>query len=120
MSKIVKAICLPFFRQFVLPLFLGVFLLNAHSSVAQTATGASGVVVDAVTGEALPYSTVQFENKPVGTRTDFEGRFSLEIKEPARRLKITYVGYQPMFVELKPGQANNDLVVRMQEGSQTP
>lgn len=119
MSKIVKAICLPFFRQFVLPLFLGVFLLNAHSSVAQTATGASGVVVDAVTGEALPYSTVQFENKPVGTRTDFEGRFSLEIKEPARRLKITYVGYQPMFVELKPGQANNDLVVRMQEGSQT-
>ena len=106
-------------RPFFSLILFGVLALFSVPAAAQTVTGARGTVVDASTNEPMPFATVQFEGKSVGTTSDVEGRFSLEINEPANRLKITYVGYNTVFVDLKPGQANAALNVRMEEATNT-
>ncbi|MBK6931838.1 MAG: carboxypeptidase-like regulatory domain-containing protein [Saprospirales bacterium] len=78
-----------------------------------------GVVLEATTREPLGFATVQFEGKTAGATTDPEGRFSAEIKEPAARLKVSYMGYQTAFIDLKPGQANTGLEIRLEEASNT-
>ncbi|MFN0015784.1 MAG: DUF5686 family protein [Saprospiraceae bacterium] len=113
-----KTFCLSFVR-FAFPLFFLAVMAPPPTTVAQTITSASGTVMDAVSGEPLPFASIQFENKPTGTRTDAEGRFTIEINEPAKRLKITYLGYTPTFVDLRHSQVNDNLVVRLEEASQT-
>ena len=100
-------------------IIFGILALVATSSFAQNSTSARGIVVDGITSEPLPFATVQFEGKPVGTTSDADGRFSVEIKEPATRLKVSYMGYQTLFVDLKAGQANTELQVRMEEANNT-
>lgn len=55
-----------------------------------------GVVLDGITGEALPSATVVILNEESkGTLTDLNGKFSFEFKEPTKvSLKIQYTGYE--------------------------
>lgn len=110
-----------FLTSLLKPALFGILVFLAAPAMAQysSSTSASGIVTDAVTNEPLAMATVQFDGKNKGTIADAEGRFSLEIGEPASRLKITYMGFQTVFVDLKPGQANNDLKVRLEEATNT-
>ena len=53
-----------------------------------------GTVVDAQTGESLPGVNILVQGTSVGTTTNADGEFSLNIPEGAQTLVITYVGYQ--------------------------
>lgn len=109
-----------FLSPFNLRLILfGVFAMFAVPALAQSPTSAQGTVVDAATNEPLAFATIQFEGKSVGTRSDAEGRFSLEIGEPASHLQVAYIGYQTKTVDLKPGKSNTDIIVRMDEANNT-
>ncbi|MBK9335864.1 MAG: carboxypeptidase-like regulatory domain-containing protein [Lewinellaceae bacterium] len=102
------------------PVFIilfGALALLGTPAAAQTPTSAEGVVLDARTSEPLPFATVQFDGKKAGTTTDAAGRFSLRLDEPADRLKVTYMGYQPLLLNLKPGKANANIEARMEESS---
>jgi hypothetical protein len=103
---------------FYLVLF-GFLALFASPAFAQTGTSARGIVLDALTSEPLPLATVKFEGTGVGAISDVEGKFSIEINEPANRLSVTYMGYQTAFVDLQPGQSNSDLAVRLEEANNT-
>ncbi|MEQ1745595.1 MAG: DUF5686 family protein [Saprospiraceae bacterium] len=118
MSSLMKTFCLTIPRIAFSIFFLAASAFS-HAVVAQTTTSARGTVTDASSGEPLAFASVQFEDKSTGTRTDAEGRFAIEINEPAKRLKITYLGYQPAFIDLRPGQANDGLVALLEEASQT-
>ena len=96
-----------------------ILILFAAPVLAQNITTASGIVLDGVSGQALPLATVQFENKMKGAITDDEGRFDISIDEPVSRLKVTYMGYETVVVDLKPGQANTGLSVRLDEANNT-
>jgi hypothetical protein len=52
-----------------------------------------GEVIDASTGEAMPFAKVQFVNMPGGAVTDFDGKFEITIPKGATYLNASYVGY---------------------------
>jgi hypothetical protein len=59
---------------------------------AQTAI--SGVVVDKVTREPLPFVNIQILPGNEGASTDFEGGFSCRSSKKVNELKFTYLGYE--------------------------
>jgi len=61
----------------------------------------SGRVIDALTGESLPYSHIQINNS--GTVTDFNGKFSFISTDSLYHLKISYLGYYIEDTTLSPG-----------------
>lgn len=52
-----------------------------------------GKVVDAETGEPLPFVSVIVKDRSVGAATDFDGNFSISIPVGAQYLQFSFVGY---------------------------
>ena len=52
-----------------------------------------GEVIDASTGEAMPFAKVQFANMPGGSVTDFDGKFELIVPKGENYLNASFVGY---------------------------
>lgn len=119
MSYAMKTPAKLFIRYFLVLILFGALPFFVQSALAQSITGARGLVVEASTREPLGFATVQFEGKTAGATTDLEGRFSVEIREPASRLKVSYMGYQTAYIDLKPGEANAGLEIALQEASNT-
>jgi hypothetical protein len=60
-----------------------------------------GEVIDASTGEPLPFTKVAFYNNPnVSTVTDFEGKFEITIPKGETYLKASFVGYKEEFLNI--------------------
>lgn len=98
-------------------------LLSTFLSLdASGATSAlTGVVVDSLTHEGLPYVAVFVEGKSAGTMTDENGRFSLAAKIPGDTLRFSMMGYSTkkvvasplMTIELSPtGVTLNEVIVK--------
>ena len=96
-------------------------LLMTLNVIAQQITG---TVVDAKTGEKLPFVNVVYE-KGGGTQTDVNGRFSLPFKKG--KLRFSYIGYdtetvkvdrpQRLTVKLKSGDFSfKEAVVKVRRG----
>ncbi|MDR1880297.1 MAG: DUF5686 and carboxypeptidase regulatory-like domain-containing protein [Tannerellaceae bacterium] len=102
MEKIVRYIIFPV----ILLYMAGVSDLNA-----QGMTTASGVVRDSITGEALGYASILFENSTIGAMSDEDGRFSLQNDKGLTRLVVSSLGYNTKIVILKAGQRNTGLEV---------
>ncbi len=102
------------FYQFVLvTLFTSIGVLAA----AQTA---SGTITDADTGEALIGASVMVQDSDIGTITDIDGSFSLELPSGSDMLIVSYIGYQsqtvqylgqPLNVALASGESLNEVVL---------
>ena len=101
-------------------------LLIPVSADAQTQRTVTGTVVDE-TGEPLIGATVQVSGESIGTSTDMDGRYSLNVPAKAKRLTFSYVGYEKMEVDItsdvinvtmKPGDALLDEVVVIGYGTQ--
>lgn len=87
-------------------LFLLSCCLGATLSLLGQATIVSGVVLDARQEQPLPYVTVQFGDGQLGVRTDIHGRFLLESNAPKSQVKISYLGYEPQTLPVRPGERN--------------
>lgn len=87
--------------------------------MGQAITSARGTVLDALTNEPLAFATIRFDGLSAGTTSDADGHFSMEVKEPARRLKVSYIGYGETFVDIRPGEQNAGLEIRLSEASNT-
>ena len=81
-------------RFFTLSFFL--FLLYQVSfgqSIIQ------GSITDGYTGEALPFANVVYQpEQRLGATADLNGRFKILIQAPVQRLRITYIGYQTIWI----------------------
>ncbi len=76
------------------------------SAVAQTVT-VKGKLLDAETNEPLIGASVAVKGTTVGTVTDMDGNFSLDISASRPTLLFTYVGYKDETVEVsKTGYVN--------------
>ena len=73
-----------------------VFLLLAAQSFAQKQGAVLGTVKDSKTREALVGVTIQAEGTSLGTTTDTEGNYRLELPTGSYNLKATFVGYSPL------------------------
>ena len=77
-------------------------LAQAPSATPDPVT-VSGVLTDAVTGEALLYATVAVDGTPLGTTTNEYGFYSLDLpRGRASTLAYSYVGYATQFRPVVP------------------
>jgi TonB-linked SusC/RagA family outer membrane protein len=83
-----------------LTVLLAFFLVGAGAVQAQDRTVA-GTVTDAETGDSLPGVNVTVPLMQVGTTTDAEGRYSLDVPEGADSLAFSFVGYQQTIVAIQ-------------------
>ncbi|MFN8254340.1 MAG: TonB-dependent receptor [Bacteroidales bacterium] len=52
-----------------------------------------GRITDASTGEGIPGVNVSVKGTEIGTITDFDGNYSLDIEDPNSTISISYMGY---------------------------
>lgn len=81
-------------------------LLAAVSAFGQTALF-KGIVTDSVSGEPLPYASVQLESTGKGAMTDADGRFSFTASKKRAVLEVSYLGYDTKKVRVEPGKSGN-------------
>lgn len=72
-----------------------------------------GKVIDAATDEALIGVNVLAKGTTVGTTTDFDGNYTIELPKGINKLVFTYIGYQRQEIEVN-GQTTIDIA--MSEG----
>lgn len=93
-------------------LILTCLVLSVGFVVAQT-TKASGVVLDD-TGETVPGASVVVKGTTVGTATDVDGKFSLNVPEGKNTLVISFIGLRTQ--EVKAGV---DLRIKLEADEST-
>ena len=102
--------------------FWFLLLLFPLGVMADTAwTGANGVVVDAETGETLPFVQIVFINPAsdgkaasgVGTTSDMDGKFSLTTSKGYTTMTFQMMGYKTEMLTVRPGQVRSNIKVKM-------
>jgi iron complex outermembrane receptor protein len=95
-------------------LLLAFLVFGSTAMLAQTTI--TGTVKDAKTGEALPGANIKVERKAVGTNTDFDGNFSLNVADiPPFSLQISVLGYKTEKVEVSENNQNIDVLLTENE-----
>ena len=64
------------------------------------ATKVKGRVVDATTGEGIPFAGIYFKNSTVGVSADLDGYFSLETRDTLSVLSASILGYEEQFMKV--------------------
>jgi hypothetical protein len=88
-------------KRLLLTSFIAVLLSIAFAHAQVTA---SGVVVDAATGEPIIGASVLEDGTTNGTITDFDGNFTLSVANDAM-VVISYVGYKSQQLYPKAGMS---------------
>lgn len=60
----------------------------------------TGKVTDAKTGEPLPGATIVVKGTTIGTTTNFDGDFNLNIPDDAKTLEIAFIGMKNREIEI--------------------
>lgn len=96
-------------------ILMGAFLLLG-STVMVAQTTISGTVNDASMGGPLPGANIKVSRKAVGTTTDFDGKFILEVTDtPPFTIEISSLGYQTQTVEITKN--NQEVTVDLKENA---
>lgn len=81
-------------------------------TTAQAQRTVTGTVMDAETGETIPGANVRVQGTSIGTTTDVEGAFSINVPADRKTLVFSFVGYRARTVELAGGE--NEVDVQLQ------
>jgi hypothetical protein len=79
-----------------------------------------GTVFDDATGEALPGVTIFLEGTTLGTLTDLDGKFNLNVPSGTYILRVSYISYETLNIsdlQVKPGEVNLIENLRLKESS---
>ena len=97
-------------------LLLFLLLLACGTAAGQSYT-ISGTVTDSLSGETLIGAAVMDLRTGKGALTNAQGRFSLTLKSDSVRLRVTYVGYSPIFEDILL-KSNQKRTFRMQSSTE--
>lgn len=85
----------------ILSIFFVGFSLSAQTSI-------SGLITESKTGEPLPGANIKVVGQGVGTASDFDGKFTLQVnRAPPFSIQISLIGFASATVEI---QQNNQVV----------
>jgi hypothetical protein len=80
----------------------------------------TGIVHDQLTGEVLPFASIQVEGTTIGTATNTDGLFTLiNVPSDTCTLRIQYVGYGTSRIFLTPGSPKKNFKIEIKPSSQT-
>jgi len=79
----------------------------------------TGMVIDAESGDPLPFATVEGVGGTIATVTNIEGEFILKVPENTsiQSIKITYVGYKNMTADIMKYRNLDNTPIRLQPTS---
>ena len=97
------------FRILSLTILLTTFFLPDASAQA---TKVKGRVVDASTGEGIPFAGIYFKNSTVGVSADMDGYFSLETRDTLSVLSASILGYEEQFIKINR-RSFNEITFRL-------
>lgn len=82
-----------------------IFLLALFCMLSSFAIGQSitGEVKDAKTSEPIPGANVVVVGTTIGVVTDLDGKFTLSLPAGAKQIRISFVGYKELTVDVVPG-----------------
>mgnify|MGYP002623991678 CR=1 FL=1 len=63
-----------------------------------------GTVIDASTGDPIPYAAIKYIGTSEGRSTDLDGKFVLPILNNYNKFEVTYLGYKPVTVTVNHAQ----------------
>ena len=88
-------------------LLLALLMISANTVFAQSKI--KGTVIDGETNDPLPGANVLIEGTDIGTSTDFDGNFVLEVEPGSYNLIVSYMGYEKFSrkVSVTAGQTYN-------------
>lgn len=95
---------LPKLKRLKFVWLVSIFCMYAGVAQAQTV---SGVVTDEQTGEELPGVNVVIQGTSIGTATDANGEFQLDVPNLNETLVVSYVGYQTQEVAINGRETIN-------------
>ena len=88
-------------NSFVHPTFLATFVLCTLSLCTFAQTTVTGLVMDGANNETAIGASIIVPGTTVGTVTDFDGRFTIEVPDGKFILQISMVGYKTQVVNIK-------------------
>ncbi|GAB5539046.1 MAG: hypothetical protein Salg2KO_11490 [Salibacteraceae bacterium] len=91
------------FRFFSLVLF--VFGVLVSPTIIAQKTIVAGKVVEAETGNPIPFVNVYFQNSKIGTITDEEGTYRIETYYPTDSLEVSAMGYKRVAQRVRPDRS---------------
>ena len=95
-------------------MFVSIILLLMMQFSAM-AVDVEGTVVDK-SGKGLPYVSLYLKHYPeVGTITDINGRFKLDVPSTRDSLIVSLVGYETMFIDLSKFTLGRPLRITMKD-----
>ncbi len=108
--------------RYIVRILLLVSIFNFHfsnSHAQQGATGLQGKVVDAVTGEAVPFVQIVFAGTLTGTSSDMDGKFSLTNTEGHTSVSFRMMGYEPLTMKVERGKVQKRATVKLTPHAKT-
>lgn len=84
-------------------LLLSIFFISAVPGIAQS-TEVAGQIMDASTGEPVPFANIFFKSTQQGTTTDFEGFYKLSTQLKVDSLVISFTGYKKKYIPVINGR----------------
>ncbi len=86
--------------------FLGLVFVFISTAFAQTEK-VTGIIKDKITRQGIYSATVTIKGTTIGTNTDFDGRFTLNIDlSKTQTLVVSYLGYKPASITVNKSKLN--------------
>ena len=98
------------FRQILISLLLCLFVGAYADTRSTSTTGLEGVVVDAQTGETLPFVQILFVGTTTGTTSNLDGEFMVVNNDGFTTLEFRMVGYKTQQVHLRKGHLKKQTI----------
>lgn len=80
-----------------------IILLLFFSFSSLTFAQIKGVITDSISNEPLMYISVYYEGKGIGTVSNVDGEYSLEVKRGLDEITFSAIGYNTKVVKITPG-----------------
>ena len=94
-------------------IFLSTLLIFSFIRLSAQAFQVKGRVIDFETRDALAFVNIQVNEGPDGCSTDIDGKFVARSSVPVTKLKISYIGYEPL--EFVPENDNKEVLIRLKK-----
>lgn len=89
--------CYPYLQSVVM---IACLFLWVGSASAQDSQEVTGTVTDATNGEPLPGANVTVVGEPIGTATNVDGAYALDVPSSADTLRFSFIGYEAQAVPI--------------------
>lgn len=87
-------------------ILVNILVINAQKTVI------SGTIIDQLTKEALPYAIIQMPKAGIGTNSDENGRFQLQVPNRSDSITVNLLGYKMTKFSINNGPIT-DMVIRL-------